>query len=71
MVIRIVFALMIIVVLLPHEPNLGLPAAPQQPFAQILSAIRDTVTTRASRAVGELRRYDNAASSRQAAHTES
>lgn len=57
MIIRVAFAFMVLVMLLPHEPNLGLP---QQPFAQILSAIRDTVTTRAARAVGELRQYDAA-----------
>ena len=57
MIIRVVFALMVLVMLLPREPNLGLP---QQPFSQVLSAIRNTITTRASRAVNELRQYDAA-----------
>ncbi len=61
MMIRIVFAVVVLSLLLPHEPNLGLPRLPPDSVSQVLSSVRENIMTRASRAVGELRQYDGAA----------
>lgn len=59
MVFRIFLVLLVLFVLVPREPDLGLPRLPQGNRSELITEIRATVAKRATLAVDDLHHYDD------------